>query len=85
MILIWGRVLLKIGEAMRLLCCLLLGSSVLLSDADAQTTKASQDAATAIKKLGGKVQKNGFQDGEPVIGVFPRSTKVFVTQNQASR
>jgi hypothetical protein len=64
------RALLEIGDAMRLLCCLLLGWSVLLSDADAQTTKESQDAAVAaIKELGGKVTFDEKNPGKPVIGV----------------
>ena len=69
---------------MRVLCCLLAGS-VLLSGCGESQEVEKENAVAAIKKLGGKVQKNGFQDGEPVIGVFPRSTKVSVTQNQASR
>jgi hypothetical protein len=135
MILKRGRVLLKIGDTMRVLCCLLLVWSALLSgcgeskedavapitksdgtdtfdeqpktanesktavvvtakkpddtvalDETTEPTKISQEAAVAaIKELGCKVQINGFQVGEPVIGVFLRSTKVSVTQNQASR
>jgi internalin A len=64
------RVLLEIGDTMRLLCCLLMLWSALLSDAEAQTTKASQEAAVAaIKKLGGRVTFDEQDPGKPVVHV----------------
>ena len=84
MILKQVRVLREIGDAMRVLCCLLLGWSVLLSgcgkskkNAVAQIktssapAKVDEDAVAAIKKLGGKVEieKNFLHDVEYVAKV----------------
>jgi hypothetical protein len=65
MILIWGRVLLEIGDAMRVLCCLLLGSSVLLSGCGG----SKEAAVAAIKKLGGFVSFEENNPGKPVVHV----------------
>ena len=57
---------------MRLLCCLLMLCSVLLSGCGGSKESkedAKANAVAAIKKLGGKVQINGFQAGEPVVKV----------------
>lgn len=55
---------------MRVLCCLLLVWSALLSEAKPQATKESQDAAVAaIKKLGGRVEFDEKDPDKPLIGV----------------
>ena len=65
------RVLLEIGDAMRVLCCLLLGWSVLLSDVDAKAANESQAAAVATNnKLSGKVTFDEEENrGKPVVGI----------------
>ena len=69
MILKQVRVLLEIGDTMRVLFCLLLLWSMLLSGCGKSKENEKEDAVAAIKKLGGKVQINGFQVGEPVVKV----------------
>ena len=56
----------KIGDMMRLLCCLLLVWSVLLSGCGDPKEEA---AVAAIKKLGGKVRIEGFPFGDPSVTV----------------
>jgi hypothetical protein len=58
------RSLLEIGDAMRFLCCLLLGWSVLLSGCG----ESKEDAAVAaIEELGGEVTFDEKNPGKPVI------------------
>jgi hypothetical protein len=71
------RVLVEIGDTMRILCCLLLLWSVLISGCgeskkfDEQPkveNESKEDAVAAIKKLGGKVQ-TAENHGQPVVKV----------------
>ena len=79
MILKRGRVLSKIGDAMRVLCCLLLGSSVLLSgcggskeDAVAPSTKSSEivtfDENSTDAEMGESTDAVGVTDLNPNTG-----------------
>lgn len=85
------RVPLKIGDTMRVLCCLLLGWSVLLSGCGESQEDASvpvkpdekpqaaneskEDALAAIKKLGGRVTFDEKSPGKPLVGVDFHNSK----------
>jgi hypothetical protein len=61
---------------MRLLRCLLLGWSVLLSGCGESQEDAVGNAEAAIKKLGGKVTYDEKNPDKPLVGVDFRDTKV---------
>jgi Leucine-rich repeat (LRR) protein len=64
---------------MRLLCCLLLVWSVLLSgcgESKRERSQSEEDAVEAIRKLGGEAWSPGHRIGEPIFSVKMGGTKV---------